>query len=98
MLIYNNQLSVCPVTTHEPLKNVNKKISKKIIYEKVRLINDFYVNNFNKKPNVAILGINPHCESVEKFNKDDKIIKPSVNFLKKRGYSVTGPLSADTIF
>ena len=98
MLIYNDQLSVCPVTTHEALKNVNKRITKKIIYEKVRLINDFYVNNFYKKPKVAILGINPHCESLEKFNKDDKIIKPSVNFLKKRGYLVTGPFSADTIF
>ena len=98
MLIYNDQLSVCPVTTHEPLKNVNKKITKKIIYEKVRLINDFYINNFNKKPKVAILGINPHCESVEKFNTDEKIIKPSVNFLKKKGFSVTGPLSADTTF
>ena len=98
MLIYNDQLSVCPVTTHEPLKNVNKKITKKLIYEKVRLINDFYVNNFNKKPKVAILGINPHCESVEKLNKDEKIIKPSVNFLKKKGFSVTGPLSADTTF
>ena len=98
MLIYNDQLSVCPVTTHEALKNVNKKITKKIIYEKVKLINDFFVNNFNKKPKVAILGINPHCESVEKFNKDEKIVKPSVNFLKKKGYRVTGPLSADTIF
>ena len=28
MLIYNRQLSVCPVTTHE-VKKVNKKINKK---------------------------------------------------------------------
>ena len=98
MLIYNDQLSVSPVTTHEALKNVNKKITKKIICQKVRLINDFYVNNFNKKPKIAILGINPHCESVEKFNEEEKIIKPSVNILKKSGFHVTGPLSADTIF
>ena len=49
MLIYNRQLSVCPVTTHEALKKVNKKINKKLIYEKVKLINDFYLNYLKKK-------------------------------------------------
>ena len=29
MLIYNNKLSVCPLTTHLPLKSVSKKIKKK---------------------------------------------------------------------
>ena len=98
MLIYNRQLSVCPVTTHEALKKVNKKINKKLIYEKVKLINDFYLNYLKKKPNIAVLGLNPHCESVEKFNEDKQIIKPAVKFLKKRGFKVIGPLPADTIF
>ena len=98
MLIYNDKLSVCPLTTHEPLKKVNKKINKRLIFEKVKLINNFYVNKFNKKPKVAILGLNPHCESMEKFNEDEKIIRPAVNFLKKSGLSVDGPLPADTTF
>ena len=98
MLIYNSQLSVCPVTTHEALKNVNKKINKKAIYEKVKLIDDFYVNKLKKKPKIAILGLNPHCESVEKFNEDEKIIQPSVNNLRKKGFKVIGPISADTVF
>ena len=34
MLIYNKNLSVCPITTHLPLKNVSKKISKKKNYRK----------------------------------------------------------------
>ena len=29
MLIYNKKLSVCPVTTHLPIKLVAKKITKK---------------------------------------------------------------------
>ena len=29
MLIYNKELSVCPITTHLPLKKVAKKITKK---------------------------------------------------------------------
>tara|TARA_B100000902_G_C27319179_1_gene923204 strand:+ start:4784 stop:5749 length:966 start_codon:yes stop_codon:yes gene_type:complete len=98
MLIYNKQLSVCPVTTHLPLKFVTKEISKKIIIEKIRLIDEFYRKNLNKKPRIAILGLNPHCESVDKYNEDEKIIKPTVSYLKKNNFNVTGPHSADTIF
>ena len=42
MLIYNEKLSVCPLTTHLPLKYVSKKISKNLLIEKVKLIDDFY--------------------------------------------------------
>ena len=98
MLIYNKKFSVCPITTHLPLKSVTKKITKKIIYEKTKLVNDFYRNKFNKKPKIAILGLNPHCESIHKFNEDEKIIKPAVNLLNKKGFQISGPYSADTFF
>ena len=49
MLIYNEKLSVCPLTTHLPLKNVSKKINRKLIIEKVKLIDDFYKKYFKKK-------------------------------------------------
>ena len=98
MLIFNDQLSVCPITTHLPLKYVSKNINKKNIEEKVSLVNNFYKSKFKFKPNIAILGLNPHCESIDKFNEDEKIIKPAINILKKRGFKVSGPYSADTIF
>lgn len=98
MLIYNKDLSVCPVTTHLPIKMVTKKINKKTIIEKIQLINRFYKNKFNKKPRIAVLGLNPHCESIDNINEDEKIIKPTVNYLKKLRYNVSGPFSADTIF
>ena len=99
MLIYNKELSVCPLTTHVPLKNVTRKISKNLITEKVEIINKFYINKLNrKKPRIAILGLNPHCESVDRYNEDEEIIKPTVNYLKKKNFLVDGPFSADTIF
>ena len=98
MLIYNKNLSVCPVTTHLPLKFVPKKITKKNIIDKTKLINDFFKKKFNKKPQIAILGLNPHCESTNKFNEDEKIIKPAVKLLKKNGFNISGPYSADTFF
>ena len=97
MLIYNKNLSVCPITTHLPLKLVAKKISKKVISEKVTLISSFYKKNLNRKPKIAILGLNPHCESVHHYNEDEKIIKPSVKYLNNK-HNLSGPYSADTIF
>ena len=97
MLIYNKKLSVCPLTTHLPLKLVSRKISKKLIFEKVELINQFY-KKINIKPKIAVLGLNPHCESVLKFNEDLKIVKPAIKELKRKRYNIYGPFPADTIF
>ena len=98
MLIYNKNLSVCPLTTHMPLKYVSKNISKKNIFKKIKLIDNFYKTMFHKKPRIAILGLNPHCESIDKFNEDEKILIPTVKFLVKKKFKVYGPFSADTIF
>ncbi len=98
MIIFNNKLSVCPLTTHVPIKHVVKKINKKNIYEKAYLIKIFYKKYFNINPKIAVLGLNPHCESIHKFNEDDKIIKPAINHLKKKKFKISGPYSADTLF
>ena len=98
MLIYNKEISVCPITTHLPLKMVSKKINQKLIVEKVILINNFYKKNFGFYPKMAITGLNPHCESIDKFDEDQKIVIPAVNFLVKKGYKINGPFAADTIF
>ena len=46
MLIYNNKLSVCPLTTHLPLKLVTKNVTKKLVKEKIILIDNFYKREF----------------------------------------------------
>jgi len=98
MLIYNKKLSVCPVTTHLPIKSVAKMIDKKLIIKKIRLIQDFYKKYVKIQPKIAVLGLNPHCESIDKFNEDEIILKPTINSIKKLGYKVSGPYPADTIF
>ena len=98
MLIYNKKLSVCPLTTHLPIKKVSKKINKNTIKEKVKLIDIFFKKNLKKKAKIAITGLNPHCESTDVFNEDEKIIKPVIKSLNKSNYNVSGPFAADTIF
>jgi 4-hydroxythreonine-4-phosphate dehydrogenase len=98
MIIYNKDLSVCPVTTHIPIKYVRKKIDKLEIINKVKLIDYFWKEKFNKKVKIGVTGLNPHCESIDSFNEDKKIILPAIKQLKKLKYNIEGPLAADTIF
>ena len=97
MLIYNEELSVCPITTHLPLKLVTRKMSKKIIKEKVYIINEFYKKFLKFRPRIALAGLNPHCESIHNFNEDQKILLPAIRSLKKK-VNVKGPFPADTLF
>ena len=98
MLLYNESLSVSPLTTHLPLKQISKKINKNLIKKQIILINNFYKRNVGFKPKIALTGLNPHCESVLKFNEDTKIIGPTVSTLKKLGFKIFGPFAGDTIF
>ena len=98
MLIFNKKLSVSPITTHIPLKYVNKNINKKIILNNIVKINYFYKKTFKLKPKIGVLGLNPHCETKSKFNEESLIIEPTIKQLKKRNIDVSGPFSADTFF
>ena len=98
MIIYNKSLSVSPLTTHLPVKYITKKITKYEIINKVKTINSFWHKRFQYKPKIAITGLNPHCESIDDFNEDEKIIKPTIKYLKKNKYNISGPYSADTVF
>ena len=98
MLIYNKDLSVCPLTTHLPIKQVSKNINKDMIKKKIKLIDNFFKKYSNRKPHIAITGLNPHCESTDAFDEDEKIIKPAIKSLTKLNYKIFGPFAADTIF
>ena len=98
MLIYNNKLSVSPITTHLALKEVHKHITKKKIIDHVKLIKEFYIKKFKKNPKIAITGLNPHCESNYKTSEENKIITPAIKHLLKQKYKVSGLYAADTIF
>ena len=98
MLIYNKSLSVSPITTHIPLSQVNKKISQYNIIKKVKIINNFYKKIFNKKPNFAILGLNPHNFSSSTKSEEKTIINKAIKRLTKMNIKVTGPIAPDSSF
>ena len=98
MLIFNKKLSVSPITTHIPLKKVHLYISEKKIINQVKLIHSFYKKRFKIRPRIAITGLNPHCESNFRSSEEKKIIIPAIKQLISKGYFVSGPYPADTIF
>ena len=45
-----------------------------------------------------MLGLNPHCETTDKFSEEKKIILPAIKYLKKKKIKIKGPFPADTFF
>jgi len=98
MIIYNKNLSVCPITTHIKVKKVSKQISKKLITNKLITINQFFSKKLKYKPKIGLLGLNPHNDELRENSEERKIIIPVIKNLKKKRISVHGPLPADTAF
>jgi len=99
MLLFNENFSVLPLTTHIPLKEVYKKISYNKIEKACKNINNFYSKTIKRKKfKIGILGLNPHNgENGYIGAEEKKIIIPAIKRLKKK-YPLVGPLSPDTSF
>ena len=98
MLIFKQKLSVSPLSTHIPIKDVTNKVKKKIIIKKILEINKFYKTYLKIRPRIAITGLNPHCETFRGINKEKIEIIPAIKYLSKKQVKIFGPFSADTIF
>jgi len=100
MLMVNGNLRVGLLTEHLPLSEVTAHITPQKITEKVKIIHQSLVQDFNiLKPRIAVLGLNPHNGDHGVIgNQDDEIIKPTVEKLSDEGYLVSGPFPADGFF
>ena len=98
MLIYNDELSVCPLTTHIPIKKVASSIKSVKIIKCVKEINKFYRSKLNKSPKIALLGLNPHCETTDEISEEKREIEPAIHKLNKIKIKISGPFPADTFF
>jgi 4-hydroxy-L-threonine phosphate dehydrogenase PdxA len=98
MLIKNDKLAVCPITTHINIREISKKIKKELIITKVKTIDNWYKKKLKKNPKIAILGLNPHNAEMRKDSEEKKIIIPAIKKLRRLGLNIKGPLVSDTIF
>ena len=100
MMLASDQLRVALSTTHIPLKNVSKKITKELIINKVKILNEDLQNKFGiHKPSIKVLGLNPHAGENGKIGREEQDhIKPAIRELRKKKINVSMPVSADTAF
>jgi 4-hydroxythreonine-4-phosphate dehydrogenase len=100
MMLASEKLRVVPLTIHLPVAEVPAAISKQAVFETAEIIvtalrRDFGILN----PRLAVAGLNPHAgEDGMLGAEEEKIIAPAIAALQARGFAVTGPLSADTLF
>ena len=83
------------VTSHIPIKEVAKQITKENILKPIKLINEVMELNGVKNPRIAVQALNPHAE----FGTEEKDeIIPAIEEAKKMGINADGPLPCDTSF
>jgi len=96
MLMYGENFSVIPITTHINLNEVKNFINKKYLDKslneiKIQTQKKIYKLNFRS---IRFLCYNPHCGESNTIGFEDKIIAESISKFKK----ITGPHSADSAF
>ena len=100
MMLESQRLRVVPLTTHISISSVSKKLNKKMIIEKINILNDELINIYKiKNPKIYISGLNPHSGDGGKIGKEElTLIKPAIRKLEKLGLDVKGPFPGDTLF
>ncbi len=100
MILMNDSLRVALVTTHLPISKVASAITKELIEEKIRILNqslkrDFRIDN----PRIAVLALNPHCGDGGVIGTEEQsMITPVIEQLFTEGIKCFGPYAADGFF
>ncbi len=100
MMLAGPGLRVVPITTHIALNDVAKmltqdRVKNHIIASVNALKRSFGIDN----PTIAIAGLNPHAgENGEMGHEEIELLIPCIDALNANGYTIIGPLSADTMF
>jgi 4-hydroxythreonine-4-phosphate dehydrogenase len=100
MMFLGSRWRIVLATIHVPLKDVSKRISKARIVSTLRLVDEGLKKHFGiRRPNIAILGLNPHCgEEGLLGDEEKKEILPAIEEAKTLGMDAQGPFPADSFF
>jgi 4-hydroxythreonine-4-phosphate dehydrogenase len=100
MLLVNDVMRVAVVTGHIPVKNIASVITKELILEKLKTLNQSLKQDFTViRPRIAVLGLNPHAGDEGVIgDEEETIIKPALEEAQKAGLLCFGPYAADGFF
>jgi 4-hydroxythreonine-4-phosphate dehydrogenase len=86
-------------TSHIPISEVSKNLSKESILRAVRLANSSLKASGIEKPRLALAALNPHCgESGLCGREEIDVIKPAIAEAQAMGIDATGPYPSDITF
>lgn len=100
MLMVHDELKIGVVTGHLPLNEVSSSLTKEIILDKIKLLDNCLKKDFGfEKGRIAVLGLNPHAGDGGVIgNEEETIIKPAISEAKAKGIMAFGPFSSDGFF
>jgi 4-hydroxythreonine-4-phosphate dehydrogenase len=100
MLMVSETMKMGVVTTHMPLSEVSKNITKEAVLSKLRIIAKSLRQDFSiPKPRIAVFGLNPHAgDNGLLGSEENDIILPAILQAKKEGIIALGPYPADGFF
>ena len=100
MMLVGGGLRVALATTHLPLSEVPKSITRPGLERTLKVLNADLQKRFRiARPRILVAGLNPHSgESGHFGTEDQEVIAPAIAEAKKSGIEAEGPLPADTLF
>jgi len=100
MLMVSDLLKVGLVAGHVPMAQLSSLITKELIVDKLKILSSSLLRDFGiRKPNIAVLGLNPHAGDEGLLGSEEKeVIIPAMEEARKSAISVFGPFPADGFF
>ena len=100
MMLATTGLRVALATTHLPLSDVPKTITRELLTEVLTILQRDLRDKFGiAQPRILVAGLNPHAgESGHLGREEIDVIQPVCTALRAQGMLLQGPLPADTLF
>ena len=100
MLLLSGQLRVALVTTHLPLAEVPRALTRERLESTLKIVAMDLERHFGlASPRIAVLGLNPHAGEAGHIGREEiDVIEPVIHKLRAQGLDLQGPVPADTAF
>jgi 4-hydroxythreonine-4-phosphate dehydrogenase len=100
MMLLSGSLRVALVSTHLPLSEVPRAITRTRLRATLRIVHNDLQRYFAlNAPRIAVLGLNPHAGEAGHLGREEiDIIEPVIQELRLEGLDLQGPVPADTAF
>ena len=100
MLLVAGTLRVALATTHLPLAEVPRRLTRESLGETLRVLDAGLRSSFGiARPRILACGLNPHAGEGGHLGREEiDVIRPAVEAARARGIDAAGPVPADTAF